>query len=154
MRHVLSLVKESEQEERIMQISSITSSVNKTYEWLHECRDFGHFRDESQCYSVLRVVLHSLRDELPPEISAHLASQLPLVLKGVYYEGWNPSHPISKAKALEEFIEPFSTELNQLNVNTKEAVTACMKFIKHKLGPDLAEKVMSSLPTSLRKEFN
>ncbi|KTD23770.1 Uncharacterized conserved protein (DUF2267) [Legionella lansingensis] len=137
-----------------MHVSSIESSVHKTYEWLHELKDFGDFKDEAQCYSILRVILHSLRDKLPTELAASLASQLPLILKGVYYDGWNPSHPLNKARGFEEFIEPIASELSRINVDAKEAIISAIKFINHKLEPDLAEKILNALPEHIRNHFN
>ncbi|MGQ3888579.1 DUF2267 domain-containing protein [Legionella sp. CNM-1927-20] len=136
-----------------MRVSSIESSVNTTYKWLDEFKEFGHFRDESQCYSILRIVLHSLRDRLPPDLAAHLAAQFPMILKGVYYDGWDPSKPISRAETLEEFIEPISREMGNLNVDIRQAVQDCMKFIYSKLDGNIAEKVMNALPIKLRKSF-
>ncbi|ASQ44994.1 DUF2267 domain-containing protein [Legionella clemsonensis] len=133
-----------------MQVSSIESSLNTTYKWLNEFKEFGNFRDESQSYSVLRVVLHHLRDKLPLDVSAHLAAQFPLVLKGLYYDGWDPSHEIDEARTFDEFIEPMMKELNNLNVDIKESVRDCIKFLNKKLERDLSEKVMQSLPHKLR----
>jgi uncharacterized protein (DUF2267 family) len=33
-------------------------------------------------------MLHALRDRLPPEIAVHLSAQLPMLVRGIYYEGW------------------------------------------------------------------
>jgi uncharacterized protein (DUF2267 family) len=42
-------------------------------------------------YHALRSVLHALRDRLPVDEAAQLAAQLPLLIRGIYYEGWDPS---------------------------------------------------------------
>src|SRR5262245_30791744 len=41
-------------------------------------------------YKALRAVLHALRDRLTVDESAQLAAQLPTIVRGVYYEGWQP----------------------------------------------------------------
>ncbi|KTD22280.1 Uncharacterized conserved protein (DUF2267) [Legionella lansingensis] len=134
-----------------MRVTSIESSVNLTYQWLHELKDFGDFKDESQCYSVLRVIFHALRDKLPTEISSHLASQLPLVLKGVYYDGWVPSKPMTEARAFEEFLSPMAHELRNINVNGRDAVVSAIQFIIQKLEPGLTEKILHALPAHIRE---
>ncbi|RSD11633.1 DUF2267 domain-containing protein [Amycolatopsis eburnea] len=35
-------------------------------------------------------------DRLTVEAAAHFATQLPELLRGVYYEGWTPAHPLRR----------------------------------------------------------
>jgi Uncharacterized conserved protein (DUF2267) len=53
---------------------------------------------------ALRSVLHVLRNRLTPEQAVHLGAQLPLLVRGIFYEGWRiagkPSderHPVEFA---------------------------------------------------------
>ena len=41
-------------------------------------------------YQVLRAVLHSLRDRLTINEAADLGDQLPILIRGIYYEAWHP----------------------------------------------------------------
>jgi uncharacterized protein (DUF2267 family) len=45
-------------------------------------------RMRRSAYGVLRAVLHQLRYGLTPEEVIDLAAQLPLIVRGVYFEGW------------------------------------------------------------------
>jgi uncharacterized protein (DUF2267 family) len=47
--------------------------------------------DRQRAWKVLSVVLQNLRDRLPSGLSAHLAAQLPLLVRGVYYAGYEPA---------------------------------------------------------------
>jgi uncharacterized protein (DUF2267 family) len=63
----------------------------------------------NQSYAALRAVLHALRDRLPVEESAQLAAQLPMLLRGLYYDGWNPSRvPVKMGR--DEFEERVRAE--------------------------------------------
>jgi uncharacterized protein (DUF2267 family) len=36
--------------------------------------------------------------------SMHVISQLPLILKGIYVDGWDPNQPLSQAQTIDEFL--------------------------------------------------
>ena len=44
--------------------------------------------DRRSAYRALRSVLHVLRDRLTPEQAVHLGAQLPLLVRGIFYDGW------------------------------------------------------------------
>lgn len=73
----------------------ILKDIEQAYNWPPERRN--------QSYAALRTVLHLLRDRLPMEESVEFAAQLPLVLRGVYFDGWEPSNvPIKLSR--EDFL--------------------------------------------------
>jgi uncharacterized protein (DUF2267 family) len=82
---------------------NINSAVQKTYEWLVDVEQELHTDDRQVAYHALRAVFHALRDRLPVEEAAHLAAELPVLLRGLYYEGWRPSHKPEKLDC-EEFL--------------------------------------------------
>lgn len=87
-----------------MSVSTIDNSVRKTHEWLQELRGIGGFEDEAQAYSALRASLQTLRDRLTPGEAADLGSELPMVIRGLYFEGWKPTAPQSKERSWEDFM--------------------------------------------------
>lgn len=69
----------------------LDSSIHKTNEWLSQLAlDLG-VRDKLVALGALRVVLSTLRQALPVELSAELSAELPLLVRGIYFEGWAPS---------------------------------------------------------------
>ena len=56
-----------------------------------------------QAYQALRGILHALRDRLPVEEATHLGAQLPMLITGIYYEGWEPEDKPERIRHGEAF---------------------------------------------------
>ena len=67
------------------------TTIHKTNTWLNEIASELDTTDRHLAYHVLRAVLHVLRDRLTVEEAVQLGAQLPLLIRGVYYEGWSPT---------------------------------------------------------------
>jgi uncharacterized protein (DUF2267 family) len=72
-------------------VDSLDRSIHKTNAWLADVADSFGTEDRRFAYRVTRAWLHTLRDRLGVDASAHLAAQLPELLRGVFYDGWDPS---------------------------------------------------------------
>ncbi len=73
--------------------SSFDATLEKTNHVLHDIEQaYGWPRERrNQSYAALRTILHALRDRLTVQVTAQLAAQLPMLIRGIYYDGWNPS---------------------------------------------------------------
>src|SRR5258706_9857714 len=65
----------------------------------------GTPNDADHAMRVLQSVFAELRRRIIPDESLHLISQLPLILKGMYVDGWNINEPLSEAKTFNEFLD-------------------------------------------------
>src|SRR6266540_972683 len=81
-----------------------------------DCREANRFirnlalqlgtpNDTDHAMRVLQSVFKELRRRIIPDESLHLISQLPLILKGMYVDGWNVNEPLSEAKTFNEFLD-------------------------------------------------
>lgn len=76
----------------VTEATLIDVSAQKTHLLLHElAEELGRTGDERYALRVLRAFLHTLRDRLGVEEAAHLAAQLPELVRGIYYEEWRPA---------------------------------------------------------------
>ena len=56
--------------------------------------------DRQVAWHVLGSVLRAIRDRLPPDLAAHLGAQLPLLIRGAYYDRYRPSAtPVTELSA-------------------------------------------------------
>jgi len=73
------------------QVDAFQITLQKTGEWLRDIRAALDWESDQRAYHALRTVLHMLRDRLPVAEAVHLGSQLPMLVRGFYYEGWTPN---------------------------------------------------------------
>lgn len=65
--------------------------------------ELGNPENTDHAYRVMRSVLHTVREVLTPEESLHLTAQLPLIIKGIYVDGWH-THPKGRIRSIPEFL--------------------------------------------------
>lgn len=92
-------------------VRQLEQTRQKTQEWLNDLAGRPPFENEQQAYSILRAVLHAVRDRLTAEEVAHLGSQLPMLLRGAYFEGWRPALAPNDFSTREAFLEHVSESL-------------------------------------------
>jgi len=91
-------------------IPPIENTVHTTNTWLNEVRDELSWQDRHRAYRALRAVLHALRDRLTVAETADLGAQLPMLIRGLYYEGWVPAGKPLKERKKEDFLAHIAAE--------------------------------------------
>lgn len=74
-------------------------TVQESNLWLKDIMERLSTSDRHHAYSTLRAVLHALRDRIGAESAAHLGAQLPMLLRGLYYEGVGPDGKADQGEA-------------------------------------------------------
>jgi uncharacterized protein (DUF2267 family) len=87
-------------------VTSLDHSVHETNVWLRDVQEEIHLETRQEAYNALRAVLHTLRDRLPSEVAIKLAAQLPLLLRGIYYEGWHAAGTPTQGAPYRRFHRP------------------------------------------------
>jgi uncharacterized protein (DUF2267 family) len=85
-------------------LTQFDHTIHLTNEWLNELMKELDWDDRHRAYRGLRATLHALRDQLPVEAVAHLAAQLPMLVRGLYYEGWAPGKKHVHARSEADFV--------------------------------------------------
>ena len=126
-------------------------SVHKTNEWLKDLMERLGSDDRRYAYRVLRAYLHVLRDRLTVDEAAQLAAQLPHLLRGVFYEGWDPSRTPETYRDRETFLARLA-ERAQLAGPTEASVAAeaATAVLRERVAEGEVEDVLQLLPASIR----
>jgi uncharacterized protein (DUF2267 family) len=99
---------------------------------------------------VLRAVLHQLRDRLTPEEAVDLAAQLPLIVRGVYFEGWRPRQTPEKVRTKEEFLSEVAMKLRPHPIAAEPAVRDVFALLAHHCDPGEIADVIAQFPAELK----
>lgn len=107
--------------------------------------------DRHLAWRVLGAVLHALRDRVPPALAAHVGAQLPLLVRGLYYEGFDPRRQPDKVRTLEGFLERVEAGLAGTRpVAARAATQAVLRVLAHHLDPGQVGKLAQALPEPVR----
>ena len=135
-------------------LKEFDNTIQKTNQLLKDIEvPFGWEKRRNQSYAALKAVLHALRDRLTIDETAQFASQLPMLVKGIYYEGWDPSKVPVKMNR-EQFLQrirqefPFSME-EDIEELVKVVFIALNRFVS--IGE--LEDIRVSLPKDIREEI-
>lgn len=131
-------------------VSAIDSTVCKTHQWLGDLAAEGGFYDQAEAYTALRAVLHGLRDRLTLDAVVDLGAQLPLLVRGLYYEGWTPTGKPQPIRSRQEFLAGVESRLGRASMDPVEAIRAVFTLLKHRISAGEIENVRAMLPHSIR----
>jgi uncharacterized protein (DUF2267 family) len=125
-------------------------TLQTTHIWLDELmEEIGP--DRQVAWHVLGAVLRRIRDRLPIELAAHLGAQLPLLVRGVYYDQWRPGSQPDRSRSLDEFLEAISRQVrNTRPVNIRDATRAVFRAISRHVDPGQVENVREAMPAEVR----
>jgi uncharacterized protein (DUF2267 family) len=121
-----------------------------TNAWMHEIADrLGC--DRKTAWHVLGGVLGALRDRLPNEVAANLGAQLPLLVRGIYYEGYRPQQHPHGARTLDAFLATVCLGLDRTYpVEPRNAVIAVLRTLAQHVEPGQARRIWEALPSDVR----
>ena len=85
-------------------LAQFDATIQKTNEWIHDVMDELQWDNKEGSYHALREVLHGLRDRLTVAEAVDLGAQLPMLIRGFYYEGWKPSDVPIRVRTKDDFL--------------------------------------------------
>ena len=105
-------------------------TLQKTNIWLNQIMNLMGWDDRHKAYTALRATLHALRDRLTVQEAAQLAAQLPMLIRGFYFEGWNPTDTPVRERHLEQFLARIEREFRSADaVDPAEVARAVFKVL-------------------------
>jgi uncharacterized protein (DUF2267 family) len=129
-------------------------TLQTTNIWLNEIME-AIGPDRHVAWKVLSTVLHKLRDRLDPGLAAHLGAQLPLLIRGAYYDQYEPGRQPSDCDTREEFSAEVAEWLADTRpVDPDEAIRAVCAVLTRHVSVGQMNKVRQGLPRQIRAWFD
>jgi uncharacterized protein (DUF2267 family) len=130
-------------------VSALDHAMHIAHTWVNDVAKEFDTDDREFAYGVLRAWLHTLRDRLTVEAAAHFAAQLPDLIRGIFYAGWDPGAVPEKYNA-EAYAVRFAGEANISLHDVGKAAAATTAALLHHLPPAQMAKALDQLPSEIR----
>ncbi len=136
-------------------IPSFTQAAQQAQQWVNELSADLNW-NEQRAYGLLRAVLHTIRDWLSLEEAADLSAQLPLLVRGIYFEAWNPSIAPVSERSKHDFILSLTKRLGhdtdvETDVKIDKAITAVFGLLDRHISHGEIVQVRNSMKKPLRQ---
>ena len=125
-------------------------TIQETNTWLNDISEAMGDPRRTVAYHALRGTLFALRDRLPPAEVFDLAAQFPMLIRGLFFEGYRPKGKPEKMHR-DAFLERVQDELQSAGgANVENAVRAVFQVLEQHVGAGEIEDVRQALPADLR----
>jgi uncharacterized protein (DUF2267 family) len=133
-------------------LKAFDTTIHTTHIWINELTELLDCReDPHRAYLALRSVLHALRDRLSVDEAAALAAQLPMLIRGFYFEGWRPHDKPLKERKREEFLAHIRSDFqHDPELDAEQVVRAVFSLLMRHVAPGEIEKLRQILPDEIR----
>ena len=132
-------------------LSTFDETVQLSNIWLNELMRAVKWDDKSRAYRLLRATLHALRDRLMAHEAVQFGAQLPMLIRGLYYDGWHMRDTAPSERTKSEFLAHIEAAFKQdPNANTEQLVREVFKLLAHKISVGEIDDVEHMLPSEVR----
>ncbi|MFB9907632.1 DUF2267 domain-containing protein [Allokutzneria oryzae] len=129
--------------------TSFAHAEHTAHQWLAAIAEQLGTTDSHLTYRCTRAWLHAVRDHLSVGTTANLAAQLPELLRGMFYEGWDPSR-VPTAQNGTEFVTEFVLGARVSTVRAADVLAGISRALRSLLSPGTFDHVLGQLPKGVR----
>jgi uncharacterized protein (DUF2267 family) len=106
--------------------------------------------DEHKALHALRAGLQALRDRLSADQAAQLSAQLPLIIRGMFFEGWDPSDTPLRIRHRAEFLALVRDKYApREDVPAEDILRSVFRVLDKHIAPGEVGHLMVTLPEEL-----
>jgi len=129
----------------------IDQSTHLAHEWINELAGRLDWSSKRSALRFMRVILHRIRDHLLVNEAAQLSAQLPVMIRGFFFEGWVPKNTPIKERNAEDFIAFVEDQMGDTaEYRGRMDIKCVFELINARISRGEVEDVRASLPQDLR----
>ncbi len=129
---------------------SFTHAAEQAQQWVNELAKELDWSEQNASH-LLKAVLHAVRDWLSLEEMADLSSQLPMLVRGMFFEGWRPDGPTGKRKKRDFIIHVRRGFGHEPDFDYDRSIAAVFQLLDRHLSHGEIVQVRNSMKKSLRR---
>jgi uncharacterized protein (DUF2267 family) len=127
----------------------LETTIATSRQWLHELMvKLQLAPDEGgRALHALRAGLHAIRDRLPAADAVHLGAQLPVLVRGLYYEGWRLTNDPTQIRTRAEMLDRVQREIDpDRQLSAMEVLSSVIALLNEHVSAGEISNVVSTLP--------
>lgn len=133
-------------------LSVFDNTERETYEVIDAVLEELDLQERHQGYAALRAVLHALRDRLPPVSAVHLSAQMPMLLRGVYFEGWKLSDSPTREHSAQDFVARVEKKLSpRFPMNADKVTRGVLAVLWKRMDVGEIDNAIAALPDPIKR---
>lgn len=131
-------------------LDTFDTAVQKADIWLKDLMVEMGIDSRKRAYMALRAVLHTLRDRLILDEAADLGAQLPMLIRGIYYDEWDPSKMPVKDRHMEDFLNHIRQNYRgDGDIRVESMARSVFKLLQRKITEGEIKDVKGMMPQDL-----
>jgi len=125
------------------------AALRTAEEWVDDLVQRLGWQGRRRAYAALLAAMHALRDCLPREQAIYLGAQLPVLLRGLYYEGWHPGgHSLGRSRSA--FLERIHDGVHRdPGIDAEQVARAVLAMLAARLPAAEVEEARAATPEAL-----
>ncbi len=132
----------------------IDHTVQLTHEWINELSERLNWTSHRDALRLLRATLCQIRDHLNHEEVAQFSAQMPLLVRGMFFEGWTPARTPIRDRNADHFVAAISARVGDVTGwRGADDIVAVFKTLNAKISAGEIADIKAGLPTPIRQTW-
>lgn len=126
-------------------------TTHEAHEWVNDLAGRTGWTNEREVLRLLRAVLGKVRDHLHVNEMAQFSAQLPILLRGMFFEGWQPKLTPVRERSATAFTTAIEEKVGDVvGYRGETDIKAVFNLINARISRGEVEDVRACLPQDLR----